>query len=168
VDGFIDVWSLSSGKRLVRTPAHNGTVTTMAFSPGSDLLVTGGDDGTVRLWEPHTGNQVAQPAGHGNAVQSAAFSPDGKLVVTTGLDRTVRVSDAVTGESLLVLRAPSAVARAAFSGDGRLVVVQLQQGGVARYGCDACGSTAVLLARAKDRITRPLTAGERRRYLHRA
>jgi WD40 repeat protein len=167
-DGFVDVWSLSSGRRLMRAAANSDTVTTMSFSPGSDLLVTGGGDGTVRLWEPHTGNQVARLAAHGNTVESAAFSPDGKLVVTSGADRTVRVSDAVTGESLLVLRAPSAVAGAAFGGDGRLVVVQLQQGGVVRYACDACGSTAALLDRARDRITRPLTAGERRRYLHRA
>ncbi len=166
-EGFLHVWSLSSGKLLVRTRAHNASVAPIAFSPGSDLLATGGDDGTVRLWEPNTGSEVAQLEGHGSAVQSVEFSPDGKLVVTSGA-RTVRVSDAVTGQSLLVLRAPSPVARAAFAGDGRLVVVQLQQGGAVRYACDVCGSAAALLGLARDRIVRPLTAGERRRYLHQA
>jgi WD40 repeat protein len=165
-DGGVTVWDTGSFQQLAQIPAHDATVTALAFDPQSDLLASGADDGTVHLWEPRTGNSVASLSGGQGVVRSVAFSPDGELVVTGGTDRTVRVWDAATGELLLGTPAGAAVSRAAFVGDGSIVAAALGSGSVIRYTCDACGSVDDLLARARTRATRPLTADERRRYLH--
>ena len=36
-------------KRVIR--GHTGIVTTLAYSPGGDRLVTGSKDGTARVWD---------------------------------------------------------------------------------------------------------------------
>jgi WD40 repeat protein len=141
-------------------------VTALAFDPQSDLLASGADDGTIHLWKPRTGNSVAALNGASGVVRSIAFSPDGKLVVTGGDDRTVRVWDAATGELLLATPTKAKVRRAAFVGDNPTVAAALGNGSVLRYRCEACGSIHDLIARAESRVTRPLTADERRRYLH--
>jgi WD40 repeat protein len=166
VDGGVTVWDAISFERLAQIPAHDGTVTVLAFDPQSDLLASGADDGTVHLWDPLTGNSVASLGGGTSVVRSIAFSPDGTLVVTGGADRTVRVWDAATGELLLATPTKAKVTRTAFVGDRPIVAAALGNGSVLRYRCEACGSIDDLLARAKSRATRPLTADERRRYLH--
>jgi WD40 repeat protein len=167
VDGFVSIWA-TDGRfaRVARVRAQDATVTALAFDPGSDVLATGGDDGIARLWDARTGNELVQLSGHTGVVHSIAFSPDGSLVVTAGSDRTVRVWDVATGTRLLVLHTPAAVAHAALAGTSAWIVAQLANGRIARFACDACGSTADLLARAAQRTTRSLTPGERRRYLH--
>ena len=167
-DGGVTVWDAGSFDRLAQIPAHDATVTALAFDPQLDLLASAADDGTVHLWEPRTGSAVASLSGHRGVVRSVAFSPDGNLVVTGGADGSVRVWDAATGEMLLSTSAGAAVAQAAFVGESRFVVAALANGSVIRYSCDACGSIDDLLTRARSRITRPLTTDERRRYLHRS
>ena len=130
--------------------------------------MVGGEDGTVRIRDPRTGGLVTTLAGTGNDVQSMAFSPDGALVVTGGADGTISVSEASTGESLITLHAPAGIDRVAFADGGQLVVAALRNGAVVRYGCDVCGSAQTLLSRARARTTRPLSADERTRYLHRS
>ncbi len=63
--GFIDV---------------NDSVSALAFSPQSGLLVSVGYDGTTRLWDIYTGNQLRQL----NFCCYADFTPDGRYLVTAG------------------------------------------------------------------------------------
>ena len=46
-----------------------------AFSPDGELVVTASDDGTAKLWSGTSGECLRSLEGHGDEVMSAAFSP---------------------------------------------------------------------------------------------
>ncbi|WP_448268354.1 nSTAND1 domain-containing NTPase [Nostoc sp. DSM 114159] len=72
---------------------HEGTVNSVAISPDSQMIVSGGLDGTVRLWDV-LGNPIGQPfQGHEDSVYSVAISPDGQIIVSGSRDKTVRLWD---------------------------------------------------------------------------
>lgn len=62
----------------------------LAFSPDSQLLASGGSDGTVKLWDVN-GKLVRKLVAHSQET-NARFSPDGRLLVTWGDGRDGEVS----------------------------------------------------------------------------
>ena len=95
---------------------HTGPVRSVAFSPDSKKLVSGGDDGTARLWDVKTGQLLRTYEGHtavakafhrneGQAVpvRSVAFSPDGKTIASGGDDERVLLWATDTGQLLHTL-----------------------------------------------------------------
>ncbi|NJN88208.1 MAG: hypothetical protein HC881_20345 [Leptolyngbyaceae cyanobacterium SL_7_1] len=66
------------------------TFNTLAFSPNSQWLLSGGSDGTLRLWNTG-GRAIGVFFGHTQAVNSVAFSADGNWVVSGSDDGTVRL-----------------------------------------------------------------------------
>ena len=94
----IKLWDLASGALLVRLDGHTEIVNSIAFSPGGDLLVSGGREGLVRLWSLPDGRVVHDLANGriptGGATfnsfgNSVAFSPDGTRVAAAGTDWTI-------------------------------------------------------------------------------
>lgn len=64
---------------------HDGTVTSMAFSPDERQLVTGADDGQVRVWDTQTGLLLYDFEHSRDALVTyvaADFTPDGDHVVS--------------------------------------------------------------------------------------
>jgi serine/threonine protein kinase/WD40 repeat protein/tetratricopeptide (TPR) repeat protein len=58
-DSDIYLWSVEDSGRLLRiVKGHLGSVFSVAFSRGGDLLVSDGWDSTSRLWDPRTGQQL--------------------------------------------------------------------------------------------------------------
>jgi WD40 repeat protein len=91
-----DAAPLFTTRRLeVPTPrllvGHVGDVTTLAFSPDSAFLASGGEDATIRVWDVETGNSVGAPMQHSAQVSGVAYSPDGLILATSGYDDTVRL-----------------------------------------------------------------------------
>ena len=75
------------------TQIDQGAVTSVAFSPDGQAIVSGSRDRTVRLWD-RQGNPIFEPfKGHENDVTSVAFSPDGQTIVSGSSDGTVRLWD---------------------------------------------------------------------------
>ncbi|CAE7208552.1 unnamed protein product [Rhizoctonia solani] len=71
---------------------HNGTVSSLAFTPDGSRLVSGSDDCTVRVWNVSDGSLATDPfEGHTGTVNSVAVSPDGMRVASGSSDHTVRV-----------------------------------------------------------------------------
>jgi WD40 repeat protein len=116
----------SSGDRTVRafnshslaqlyctSPPLPGIVTSIAFHPGDNLIVSACDDGGVRL---HT---IDEPSvrllGKMDApARRAEFSEDGKLVVAASGDKTARVWFIEPPHQILKLEHPASVMHATF------------------------------------------------------
>jgi WD40 repeat protein len=77
--------------------AHNGPLTSVAFSPNGKELASSDNAGQVLLWEFAT-NRLVGPLleGHEGGVTGLAFSFDGKLLASGGDDGTVHLWDAAT------------------------------------------------------------------------
>jgi len=84
-DGRVDLWNISSKKKLATLRGHKATVNGLAFSPNGKYLATGSWDETIRLWKVST-RQIAGSTivGHTNRVTSVAFSPSGKWLASGG------------------------------------------------------------------------------------
>lgn len=127
------VWELARCPAAAEAPAceplfsgfeHAAPITSVAFDPSGERILTASEDGTARLWRADNGRQLTRPMRHDGIVRSAVFSPDGRLVLTASDDLTARLWNADTGEA--VVQAPmkhrAALTSAAFSPDGRLIV----------------------------------------------
>jgi transcription initiation factor TFIID subunit 5 len=58
-DLSINLWDLSSGKRIKKMTGHTAAIHSLTFSAESNVLVSGGGDWTVRVWD------VRHPGGIG-------------------------------------------------------------------------------------------------------
>lgn len=71
--------------------SHDGAVTSIAFTPDGNQLVSGGDDKLVRRWNVADGAEVMQYTGSEDAVTCVEVTRDGQRVLAGGLDKTVRI-----------------------------------------------------------------------------
>ncbi|MFN0125433.1 MAG: protein kinase domain-containing protein, partial [Verrucomicrobiales bacterium] len=109
---------------------HNGTVSSVAFSPDGQRIITGSEDGTAKVWETATGREVLTLKGRKGQVLSVAYSPDGRRIVTGSGDwgfgqipGEATVWDAESGQPLFELKEHNYyVWSVAFSADGQRIV----------------------------------------------
>jgi len=114
------VWNAASGEVIAKLQGHSASVTSAAFSPDGQRVVTASRDGTARVWNAASGEVIFMLEGHSGHVLSAALSPDGQRVVTASDDGTARVWNAASGEVIAELEDHSGpVYRVEFSPDGR-------------------------------------------------
>jgi WD40 repeat protein/predicted Ser/Thr protein kinase len=102
---------------------HQGTVSSLAFSPDARWVAGSSLDGVVRLWDARTLVRVGTFRGHSGYVTSAAFAPDGRTLATASNDGTVKLWAVESRQELLTL--PGHVApwtQVAFSPDGSELV----------------------------------------------
>jgi WD40 repeat protein/tRNA A-37 threonylcarbamoyl transferase component Bud32 len=118
--GEVRVWDAANGKEILNLKGHTFWVTSVAFSPDSSRLASGGADRAVRVWEVPAGREILTLRGHSGWVRGVAFSPQADRLASAGDDQVVRVWDAAAGQEHLVLRGHTHPVRAvAFSPDGR-------------------------------------------------
>jgi WD40 repeat protein len=56
-------------------------LTSVAFSPDSRQIATGGSDGLVQVWDIESGQRVGDPMRNTAPVELIRFSPDGRHLV---------------------------------------------------------------------------------------
>jgi len=137
----------TAGQPIARSVlrGHTDPVTTLAFSPDDQFLVTGSDDGTARVWRRDGTGRPVVLSGHEDRVTSVAFAPDGGRVLTASADGTARVWHADgTGAPVVLTGHGGELYGAAFSPDGARVVTASADG-TARVWAAAGGGAPVVL-----------------------
>ena len=83
-DHLIMVWDLSTGRRLMRLPAHRRTVTSLAFESSGHYLISASDDGTVRRFDMDPVRLLQERLGSISLDRAASvdLSPDGRSLVS--------------------------------------------------------------------------------------
>jgi outer membrane protein assembly factor BamB len=118
--GYVRRWNAADHKELPELAGLSNNVMSVAFSPDSQFLATGGADNIVRLWNSQTGKPLRALNGHTDAIWTVAFSASGEQVISAGWDRTVRVWNSATGKQLAALRGhEDEIMDLAVSPDGR-------------------------------------------------
>ncbi|MEG3929856.1 serine/threonine-protein kinase [Microcoleus sp. T2B6] len=103
--GTIRIWNVRTGG-LVRTlnSVHSKkSVNTLAVSPNSSILASGGGDNNVILWDLKTGRRMRTIPAHKAAVKAIAFSRDGQTLASGSDDKTIRLWNVRTGSRLRTL-----------------------------------------------------------------
>jgi WD40 repeat protein len=109
--------------------------TALAYSPGANILATGGDDGKLRFWNLATDQQsgstiVLSRSTIQRTVTGLAFGPAGRLLATGDTDGSLRLWDVATRrqEGQATFGRGVRLFEVAFSPGGRLVAVALSDG----------------------------------------
>jgi len=122
-----------SGPSATRVLASTGFPQTVAFSPDSSLMATGGADSAdtaIRVWSLadrlHPRLMSGPLVGHTGPIYGLAFSPDGRILVSSGADQAIRVWDLSDPTASRPLGGPvpgpaDTVFAVAFSPDGRIL-----------------------------------------------
>jgi WD40 repeat protein len=154
-DGQLERSIDTGGERAVLSPRGDLVVSTpRTYDTGSQV---------AEVWDWETGQHLQTLAGHSGSVTRAAFDPGGSRVATASTDGTVRLWDPRTGELQLVLRGHMGrVGSVAFSPDGSRLATVSVDGTVRVWALDL----DELIEVAENGLTRSLTDGECRQYLH--
>ena len=86
-DSFeVFLWSVQTGKLLDVLSGHEGPVSSLTFSPTTNVLASGSWDKTVRVWDVFSRSHNMEPFQLNADVLSIAFRPDGQEFVVSTLD----------------------------------------------------------------------------------
>ena len=108
---------------LLRIPAHDDYVFSVAYNHDGTRLASASQDGTARVFDAATGRLIHVLRGHSPDIcWRVTYSRDGTLLASSGRDKTVKIWDAATGRLIQTLSGhPSVVWGVDFSPDGRLL-----------------------------------------------
>jgi len=120
----IKVWDAATGAEVMTLRGrHFDVISSIAFSPDGERIVSGSGDKTVKVWDAATGAEIMTLRGHKLGVADVAFSPDGKRIVSGSSDGTIKVWDVSTGTELMRLVGHEIeVCSVAFSPDGMHII----------------------------------------------
>jgi WD40 repeat protein len=137
-----------------------------AFNAAGSDVVTSSDDGSARVWDADTGRQLEVLSEPGGAsIYSAAFNANGAEVVTSSADGSARIWNAATGQLLTAFSTGFEVRDSVFTPNGSEVLSSTFGGTTIAWSTELAGSLDTLERIAQHRVTRQLTAAERRAYL---
>ena len=95
MDGTLEIWDLSSLRKLHDLTSHTTHVYCVDFHPDGTRLASGGNDNRILLWDTSSWEPVHELRGHGSYVKALCFSPDGTQLASASGDFTVKVWDTV-------------------------------------------------------------------------
>jgi WD40 repeat protein len=136
-------------------PGHRNPVTSLAFTPDGNFLVSASLDKTIRIWEIATKRQVAVMEEATRAVNSLAITANGRSLIAGGEDGILRLYDISdrSRPSLTGSRPPAkanlhpdfnVITTLAVSPDGSTVVVGTYGGWLVRYNLADLGGAQFL------------------------
>jgi WD40 repeat protein len=114
-------WYDSTAQKQLSFVGHTDLVTSAAFSPDGEYLLTGSRDNTAMLWDATDGTPVAVLNNHRDYVNSVAFSPDGSQMLTASNDKTAKLWD-TDGHLIGEFAHERPLLHATFSANGRYLI----------------------------------------------
>jgi WD40 repeat protein len=187
------IWRAATGKSVAVLP-HEAEVIEAMFSPGGQWIVTRTvGDRVVHVWDAASRKKVSEIDVRPKQRAGFALSPDGNFIAIASGEHTAEVFEARSGARVAELTGHTSPVRPPkfsldrryifayneqgqlvpyagpkFSSDGRHIVTVGLDGKVNLYAFTLGGTTTQLLALARERVPRPLTAQERAHYLRAA
>lgn len=87
LDSFdIHIWSVQTGQLLDQLSGHEGPVSSLAFTPNGDSLLSGSWDRTARIWSIFNRTQTSEPLQLQADVLDIAVRPDSLQLAVSTLD----------------------------------------------------------------------------------
>ncbi len=165
-DTLAKVFDASTGRLLLTLSGHTGGLWAVAYSPDGRWIATASNDGTAKVWDATTGKELFTLPSQTGVIDDVAFSPDGRRLATSGTEGVAKVwdvsSEGVPSQQPLTLYAPGIPVGAVWGPDGKRLAVASYDGTARVYALPL----EDILAIAKSRVTRSLTADECQKYLH--
>ncbi len=128
--GELILWDFSSGKELHRWAAHYGWISTIAFSPDGQKIISGGDDGSIFIWDI-TGKLIGQLLGHRQEITSLASMPGTTHLLSGSVDGYLIMHDTSDGKVLQRFQfGGSPLTAFSVSADGQKAVSVYQNGDI--------------------------------------
>ncbi len=85
--GTLELWTVSTGKRIKLLSTTAGVVISVAFTPDGKTLADGGTNsaaGVLELWNTTTDDLISTLSTKTESVQTVTFTPDGKTLSDAG------------------------------------------------------------------------------------
>ena len=122
-DGTLDLWSITTGKKVRSLYGHQQMITASVFSPDESMALSASEDGKVMLWDIETGAIQGEFVGHTGGVKCLAFSSDAETVLSGGTDKLIAVWDRRSGREISTLEGHKhEIQTLDFSPDSRMIL----------------------------------------------
>ncbi|KAJ2742121.1 hypothetical protein GGI20_004711 [Coemansia sp. BCRC 34301] len=90
-EGVLDVYDTQNGRHRISLEGHIGDITSCAFFPSGQVVLTGASDLHLRVWSASDGTNPVKLVGHTAAITDTAIVGRGKNVLSSAKDGTLRL-----------------------------------------------------------------------------
>ncbi|KAG0306672.1 WD_REPEATS_REGION domain-containing protein [Dissophora globulifera] len=171
-NGALSVYDTTNWKKIHTFQGYTDNIDSarsVAYSPSSHQIASGGRDFTVQLWDTESGAPGPILRGHTDRINSITYSPRGHQIASGGRDFTVRLWDVQTGVPGLILRGHSeTVTSVAYSPSGHQIAsgsrdrtVRLWNAQTGESGPILSGHTNIVTSVAYSPIGHQIVSGSR-------
>jgi WD40 repeat protein len=124
----IRVWDFVKKKEIAVFEGHSAIISTIAFSPDGQMLISRSLDGVVRFWDLRSHKQVAPLDESLEVIGAIALSPDGKLLAYGKPGGIIQLTSWPIGKPLRSVQGPITGSLAlSFSPDGKTLAAAGQE-----------------------------------------
>jgi WD40 repeat protein/tetratricopeptide (TPR) repeat protein len=121
-DKTLQLWDITSKKRLAKIKGHSAEITSIAFGPDGKMFASGSKDKIIRLWDFDNRSLLAELKGHTKDVNCVAISPDGSLLASGSNDKTICLWNTFSQKQVGIMSGHTKrIQTLAFSPDGKLL-----------------------------------------------
>jgi WD40 repeat protein len=163
--GRVTLRRASDGEAVARLAAKDGAFST-EFGPGGESLAAVDSAGIAYAWDLRSRERLLRL--RRPAVFALTIGPQAMFAAAGHIDGFIRVYELGSGDRVATLGAGEGgeIRTVTFLDEGRSILTRDDAGGAWVHRCDVCLFQDDLMRLARRRVTRSLTAAERRLYLH--